>query len=511
MLSAYFALCVALVSRRAVLLSIAACFPILAKTKAKTYYVSTNGVDTSARDGQSWNSAWKTLAYACEQVPAGAYTIQLGRGKFIATNSAYPQSGITIVGMGGGANKTQIVASTDWLVKAPCEQNNSDQYLIVLNQAHNVTIDNVVLASSPQPITGAIYASRSNNLKIHDVVVKDFRWAGMYFELLSGLEVYNCNIENASTEKCRFHNGMIRTKWIKHSQLHHNRLVSTIGGGYGYKGGGHENVRIHHNHFEIQGAFAIESAHENEFGVEIDHNYINRCISIPKGGQTADPNPRGYQYSFWIHDNLLTDSYTVEGPRNHLRLSHNYIRIEKPNGRVYTHHGGINHGPVWIEHNVIENVDRALIWMNCGLAENIYVYHNTVYCADAGERTGAVLGAPRSDRLNNWVVHNNIIIAPTIQPRQLFPQKNDVGKKIIATHNVCTNITGIPENNYINVEPGLRLKGDRPWPFYAPAAQDSFVVERGVDVGLPFQGNKPDIGAYEFGEQRRFSQIDSTK
>ena len=33
---------------------------------------------------------------------------------------------------------------------------------------------------------------------------------------------------------------------------------------------------------------------------------------------------------------------------------------------------------------------------------------------------------------------------------------------------------------------------------------DSFVVDRGVDVGLPFEGAAPDLGAYELGVTEEF-------
>jgi hypothetical protein len=177
---------------------------------------------------------------------------------------------------------------------------------------------------------------------------------------------------------------------------------------------------------------------DNEYGVEIDHNYATRWISIPKSGQSANPTKEGHEYTLWIHHDLLTDSYTIEGPRNHLRLSHNYIRIEKTGGRLYTHHGGRNHGPVWIHHNVVENVDRALIWMNQGLAQNIHVYNNTVFCADAGKRANSVLSAWTAERLDNWVVKNNIIVAAPTQARRLFPDQRGVPSKIAATDNCAS-------------------------------------------------------------------------
>ncbi len=478
-----------------------------------TYYVSITGTDSIAHDGLSLQTAWRSLSYASDRVPAGNHTIQLGSGKFVATQTASPKSGVTIAGMGDrGEDSTHIVASPSWqLAETPNEKKSGlSEYLITFRGKQNITIRDLTLASEPEHrITGAFYAADSKNIVIRDVTVQDFRWAGLNFKRSSGLNIYNNHIENASTEKFRFHNGLIRTRFIKDSEIHHNTIVSTVGGGYGYKGGGHENVRIQHNSFNLDRGFAIESAHENEIGVEISHNVANQTISIPKGGQGENPNDSGYEYSFWIHHNLLTDSYAIEGPRNHLRLSHNYIRVEDTGGNIYTQHGGKNNGPVWIHNNVIENVDRGLVWVNRGDAKNIYVYNNTVTFANAGDRAGAILSAPnRNSRDNNnisgWVAHNNIFIAPASQPRKLF-RESGADPNITAANNVMVNVTNAPADSFIDVAPDFLKEGDRPWPFYAPESSNSPLVDRGIDVGLPFTGTAPDIGAYELGHPAPFS------
>lgn len=475
-----------------------------------TYYVSVTGVDSEERDGLSWETAWNSLAYASDRVPQGENTIQLGAGTFIATETARPKSGVTIVGVEQvRGNSTQITASPDWPLSDSPRNANSilNEYLIVLQNAQDITIRDVLLASNPEHrITGAVYVSHSENIALHNLIVKDFRWTGLQLERSNNLKIFNNYIENASAEKFGINNGLIRTRFIQHSQIHNNTILSTVGQGFGYKGGGHENVKIHHNSFTLDRGFAIEIAHENEFGVEIAYNSANQTISIPKSRQGANPGKRGYDYSFWIHHNFLTDSYTIEGPRNHLRLSHNYIRIDNTGGNVYTHHGGVNRGPVWIHHNVIENVDRGLVWMNRGRSKNIYVYNNTVTLSDAGTRAGAILSAPnrggRSKNLHNWIVQNNIFIAPESQPRKLF-RENGTARKITATDNIFVNITNAPtRKNYVDVGPELVGDGDRPWPFYAPADEDSPVVDSGVDIGLPFLGSAPDIGAYEFGQEQ---------
>ena len=439
---------------------------------ADTFHVATNGCDDATYDGRTVARAWASLAFACERVPEGAHTILVGSGEFIATQTAKPKSGVLIVGSGSNGDKaSRIVAAKDWpLANKLQDMGPPEEYLIALVKAKGVTVHDLLLCSIPEHrITGAVYCHGSQGVRLERLVVRDFRWNGLALEYADKLIVRHCLIQNASTEKLQHNGGLIRTHWIKDSEIGHNRLVSTIGKGYGYKASGHENVRLHHNHIDVAGEFAIESAHENEFGVEIDHNYLNRCISVPKGGQGADPKQRGCDYSFWIHHNLMTDSYAVEGPRNHLRLDHNYIRCEKPNGRIFTHHGGINHGPVWIDHNIIENADRAFIWMNQGLAENIHAFNNTIVFANAGDRAGSVLGAGSGERLNGWLVKSNIFIAPVSQPRRLMTAERGVSQEITATDNICVNITDAPPGNHIGVTPVLNMNGAKPLPFYAPS------------------------------------------
>ena len=82
---------------------------------ADTFHVAPAGQDADSRDGKSAEAAWRSLAYACERVPAGDHTIQLASGTFIATRTAKPRNGVTIAGQGRDGDKaTRIVAANDW-------------------------------------------------------------------------------------------------------------------------------------------------------------------------------------------------------------------------------------------------------------------------------------------------------------------------------------------------------------------------------------------------------------
>ena len=63
---------------------------------------------------------------------------------------------------------------------------------------------------------------------------------------------------------------------------------------------------------------------------------------------------------------IITDcqiAMTIEGPRNFLVVSDNYIDLTHTGGRVYTHHGGISTEKIQIYRNVILNVDRSFVWV----------------------------------------------------------------------------------------------------------------------------------------------------
>jgi hypothetical protein len=366
----------------------------------------------------------------------------------------------------------------------------------------DICIRNLELCSNPQhQITGAVYCRDGTNIRMDQLYIHDFRWNGIRVEFSSQVEIAHCIIENASTQKLPSREGgLIRSRWLSKSRIHHNRIIARETIGYGYKGGGHRDFRFDHNYVDTQ-YFAFESPFENEFGVEIDHNRLTRCISIPKPGQGADPAKEGFEFSFRIHHNILSDSYTIEGPRNHLRVDHNWISVENPGGRIYTQHGGRSNGPVWIHHNVIENVDRAFVWMNEGLAENIQIFNNTVFCADAGDRAGQLLGAWTAERLNGWIFTNNIAVAPESQPREVYPIQRDVPTKITVNNNLFVNFQEVPIGNLQADSPELTCEGSRPTPFFLPAGPTSPVVDRGVDVGLPFHGKAPDLGAFEYGAE----------
>lgn len=467
---------------------------------ATDYFVSPSG--SNANSGTSSSKAFKTIAYACDQVPAGAHTIHLAAGTYVETQTAFLKTGVTLEGSGTVGPQATIVTNASGFgpVNSPCDF-EYENYLLAVSDKDNFAIRDIAFKSrSDLQLDGAINVKYSGNFTIENVDVSSFRWAGIYLRECSNFEVKNSAFTNANTERhCNTWSGNLRTRYIENAQIHHNTFKSDISSGYGYKASGHENVRFHHNTIESNGEFAFESAHEHEYALEIDSNVMNRCISIPKPDGGANPANRGYTYAIDIHHNRLSDSYTVEGPRNYLIIRDNFINITKTGGRVYSHHGGTNTAWIKIYNNVVLNLDRSFAWANSGTALNLKIYNNTIYCADAGSRTGAVLDFPSSNSItiSGWEFKNNVVIAPESKPRSLY-WNNTNATNVSFAKNLTININSTPSGTITGVAPGFKLSGTQPFPYYAPASATSAVVNNGVDVGLPYVGTNPDIGAYEF-------------
>ncbi len=478
-----------------------------------TYYVSTTGQDDGDRDGLSSATAWKSLAYACDQVPEGTATIQLGEGTFVATQTAVLKSGFTVVGQ--GADKTTLTNAASFTASPDAYCNWDKQaasYLVsVPSKRKNVVIKDLLFTSADEnPLYGAIHVWDSDQIEIRDVTVRNFSWAGLYLNRSGQINVQGCFFEDASYEKhCSHWGGGMRTRYVKDIEIANCEFKTTKGGGYGYKASGHENAKIHdnifHNKVTLDSAsgrpFDLESAHEFEWGLEIYNNVFNGMVSVPRAGAQKHPSDRGdYTYTVRIHDNVFYGSGGVEGPRSYLEIDHNYFAHKWGNsGRVFEIHGGENAGPTKIHHNVAE-CSMGFVFKKNELNENISILNNTVYLVNSDRHNFPTSFLEVSGEVNNWQVKNNVVFSvdaaapnkPSAFSRGSLPE---TGMDI--SDNVAWKVTKVPSGTQ-EADPQLALRGEKPDAYYAAGGAESYVVDRGAEVGFPFEGTAPDLGAYEW-------------
>jgi hypothetical protein len=464
------------------------------------YYVETTGSDAVSRDGLTAATAWKTLSYACSRVPAGPNTIKLGAGTFQEMTVSRVKTGVAIVGNGDtGASRTTVLAPSAWNFLADGCGNNFDGYIIRAQNAQCVTIRDIEFRDEFNADTnGAIIIEGGSHwAHIHRVSVADFRYAGIYVRLSNGYDIHDSYFENASgANYCDASElASITTLWTSSGQIHDNQFFTLNGHGYGVRARGGTQTRIFNNVFDGDGNFDIEIAHENEFGVEIFNNFNWGPVSLPKSGDNANPNPAGYTYSIRAHHNISASSYTFEGPRGFVEIDHNFSNQSRGQGRFYQDHGGNVSGPFWIHHNVVENVSLNFVWV-VGPKPNIHIYNNTVY--DDGKNLFSFIDIWDSAS-TGCVIKNNIFVNPG-PVTQLVT--SPIRSSFDITNNVVigADISWLPAGtDNVSINPGLNLSGSKPYPYFAPAAANSYVVDRGVDVGYPYVGAGPDIGAFEWG------------
>jgi hypothetical protein len=107
------------------------------------------------------------------------------------------------------------------------------------------------------------------------------------------------------------------------------------------------------------------------------------------------------------------------------------------------------------------------------------------------------------DLKNNLIINSNS--SYNYYPNQFIHTEN--GATITTGLNVASNLlqnlslgslVGSILNNLTGNDPKIQKTGVRPTPYYVPVS-GSPLIDAGVNVGLAFNGSKPDIGAYETG------------
>ena len=478
-----------------------------------TYYVTTDGIDDVARDGLSPATAWASLPFACEQVPGDVDapdTIQIGVGTFVMDQTAGPNPGVTIQGM--GADQTTLRSGPNYVQTNTPNFGDFPDYMISLAKFRmgfdnvpttNVTIRNLRMESPLDNLRhGAILLVDVDDILIENLEVVDFQWAGIFLIACEDIEVRGCQIENANRVFDERWSGNINTEFILRAKFHNNEYRNTTtednAFGVGYKGRDQSDVQIYDSDFTTGTGFDIEIPFSQLNGVDIYNNVFNKTVSLPILGPADNPADRGFEYSVRIRDNYFTNGYDIEGPRPYMEVCNNFFDVQNDNGRCYAQFGDADVvGRNKIHHNVAVGIDRSFFWVNNGL-DSVDFYNNTLYYESADDRASSMIDVQSS--VIGWNIKNNLFVSPPEQPRFLGAVTNSAGAEVEANLVINALDAALPPGNFRDEDPGLRLVGPMPDVFYAPASLSSFVVDRGVDVGFPFEGAAPDIGAFEFSE-----------
>jgi hypothetical protein len=484
---------------------------------AAVYYVSPNGSD-SAGDG-SQSNPWKTLKYTCNQIaPNQGHTIQLASGTFAETGSSSVPTGVNI--QGEGPDKTIITSSYNG-------------YLISLSSSSvtngNQTLSDFKIQGNNRQLDHGVIIYRRHNVNVHNVHFEEIDNGALEIvaeygtpidsppaAYLSGIEVYNCRFTNCAKVFSSWSSGSLLVGHLQGGLIHDNIINEDRG--YGIKfweNGWFNGTKVYNNKITVpphdptwDTSICIELWNLQD-DCEVYNNDVNTWLSFAYG------NKGNGDTSVKVHDNRVVfadypnDSCGIECHSvGDMEIYNNYIARASFGIAVW---GNRSFSNVLIHHNFFHNIKTPYGW-GSGIEihvegidiGNIQIFNNIFHSTHTSD--SIIIGAKLFGNRNviGLQIKNNVFFN-TVNNISEEIVNNGLGAKLsgcVVTHNMYNNValtgSGCSFSNNYNENPGLVVSGEKPDPYYKPVDETSPVVDAGIDVGFPFSGAAPDIGAYEF-------------
>lgn len=471
-----------------------------------TYYVSVTGDDTKG-DG-SKSKPWKTLVNACKKVVAGkGYTIQMGEGTFVQSEICNVPLGVNILGAGPKKTflQTSPVYKNSYFFRLYSQIKYKDGIKVI--SPGNQTLSGFKMDGSKRKISGGINIFGRDNVTVTNVALKDFGYTGIVADRSDRFKVSQSTFTNCSGGNDSYCTGNVMVGDTEGSEISNVTIREDTG--YGIKAMSSKSpdnikgLKIHDCDIQVAEtgkwaggkapSFTIELWDCLLENCEIYNNILNNNVSLV-GYSKKD----GTQTIKLDHNNIKPLGYAVELDYSDMEVCNNYI-----DGGAWPFacwNTGSHHNNVTIHHNVISNYSNELIRYVEG-CDNLKILNNTIYIKESFWPVIKFYGGSG----DNIQVKNNII----------YNLDKPTGAELIAKDYDSIKMTGIVvENNFLfNVTPGrldviyknnftgdpkLNFKGTVPGTFFRPQ-KGSPVIDAGVDLGYPYSGKAPDIGAYEDG------------
>lgn len=458
--------------------------PLSNPTKDRTFYVdAANGDDSN--DGQSPSTAWKSISKVNSSSLNPGDKILLNRGNKWTGTTLIAQSGITYADYGNGAKP-------------------------ILDGNH--IVDGVVVNNKTQV--------NFTNLEIQNVYDFGILFDNCSYCTATELEVHDCGNDCLSFIPSGTDNSVIQGKIFNTTQ----RDGTSVSSGIEFADGGSGHIVDGTEIYNTKSA-AI-TIHNHDYGggkttqmpsgIFIKNVYLHDNQGM--GGlvfRQADSGPVNITYQNCRIENNALDGIFISKNANYSSYPDGatiFGCIIQNNSQNQMHVGGGSN--ISIGYNLFNvqtiNINPALNIYN---SQNVVVYNNTIYTNQNSNYTGLVeLGGATT---NNFKFKNNIVAANSSSAMPYMVQlASDCG----------TSGMEIDYNLYSYSDSGLRWTwlgsnltlanwktvsgqdANSPSPadpLFVDAGNNDFhllstspAINRGVDVGLLYTGNAPDLGAF---------------
>jgi hypothetical protein len=219
---------------------------------------------------------------------------------------------------------------------------------------------------------------------------------------------------------------------------------------------------------------------------KVGNCYGHNCIEIH--GDTGSPLMQGNECYRWSHNCM--DMHDVKGALVDSNVVHDGLGIEKYEEAFYVENHGVPYTTdiTWTHNVVYGNFPgpthySAFQCQDAGGPVMCHVYNNTVYTAS--NNIMSVYGGSDSNNLANVSIYaeNNIFYAPTGPSGggyKVWDYNDNVQTGKIGPHDLSV------DPQFVNASSqNFHLQSTSP------------VINMGTNVGLPYNGSAPDVGAFE--------------
>jgi len=499
------------------------------KAMTPTHYVAINGNDAANGD---ITHPWKTLTYACANATESGNIISIAAGSYTVNNLCSLSPGVSLL----GAGKTQtIIQCTNTIDKTI---NMASATLTAGNQSiSGIGFDGVNLTGY-----SAIVINKRYNVSVHDCDFKNFNFRSISFYNGSGYnnirpavyaqgnEFYNNTITNGGATWATSGSSIYLTGQIGF-KLYGNTVASTKRGdsppGIIIKASELKALDMHNNTFTIVGnddeakwAFAFE-VWDIADGSKIYDNTIQGVldlVNIYKGNSTFGVSVYGNTFGFDAIQSVSKHGIYLEGNFADVEIKTNTFKHLSTPIALYTLSTG-SYSNIRIHHNTFNKIGfTGSTYNTCidvagtgGYTLNGYYIDNNTFVSGAnGANTFVGITIPAKGTTSNVYIRNNIIkdfdrvivsqYAPTggMTIANVFIQNNDLYSNGYGDAPNWIQIvpTSVTSTGNITTDPLFVSISDFHLQPSSPA------INTGLDVGLPYNGSAPDIGAFEYSTGR---------
>lgn len=485
---------------------------------ATIYHVSPNGNDSTG-DGSA-AKPWKTLASAAEQVRAGeGHVIRLAAGTFNETRTANIPVGVTVEG--AGKDRTIIKSSLGgWLINL-----SSNSF-----ENGNQSLRGFRIDGNSRQLDHGILVSRRHNVKIHDLHIQGIEDVGIQVQgqgsnltsppaqWVNNLEIYRVTLVNTSKDfpERKHSSGAIMLGHVSNAKIHDNIIRENQGYGIKFLNDGWiRRSQIYNNDIVVPTVdqswtcdIAIELWNITE-DCKVYDNKANSWFSFVRGNKGSGTRSLHVYNNHISFPNLSSTMMAIEiASLSDVEINNNFIQRGRFGIGLWKQRpdAPANVANIKIHHNVIVDNPGGHGIMMTGAdsnIQNVQVYNNVI----DGQKSAITMNPPNAGaRINNVHIANNVFMNGERALSTMGAGGNitKITMQQNVMHRVSTNFvewggkTGTTLGTNFSQDPQLTGEGVKPYPFYKPASDKSFVVNRGIDVGLPFSGGAPSIGAYDY-------------